>query len=173
MPSVSTKSSAINLAKYYLNKDLWLAFGGSSLVWSNDSLPPYPSENTNNFSDLRGLLYLDIKRLVFRDEQGGIVTQDSRYSYASSTEPIQTLIDLNAFYLYLEATLPTNSVLVGETFRLLGIAEDVSLSVSVNLSKSTFVDSGNVVAYNLNWINTVSSFTVSNSEQKFQFIRRW
>lgn len=173
MPNVATKAGSINLAKHYLNQDLWLAFGGSSLVWTNDSQPPYPSENINNFSDLRGLLYLHIKRIVFKDDLGNIITQDSRYSYANPTLTTQQLLDTNAFYLYLEATLPINSALVGETFRFLGIAENAVLSVSPNLSKGTFVDAADIISYDLAWINTVSSFTVLNSEQTFQFVRRW
>lgn len=174
MPSISTAAESINIAKYYLSKNLWLAFGGSSLVWANNNNPPYPAETIRQFSDLRGLLYLDIKMLVTKDNQGSIITSNGvRYSYINEAQATQQLIDNSAYYLYMEATLPASSSLVGENFRLLGIADNVNIATNPNLSTSTFVDQSDVISYDLNWVETMPEYTVSSSAQVFQFVRRW
>lgn len=175
MVTIATHAHSINLAKEYITKPLWIAFGGSSFAWVDDNNPPYPSLDINKFTDLTGLLYVDIKRLVSKHPSGSIVTKEGRYVYADSSLSTQNLINSDAFYLYLEGTLPIDSPIVNQTFRLLGLAENVRLTnpSSYSLAKGLFIASDEVIDYDLSLVSSVPAFTVNNAEEKFQFIRRF
>lgn len=173
MGSTATYASSINISRLYLQRELWVAFGGSSITWVDNNNPPMPAATINKFSDLRGLLYIDIKRLVTQDIAGSIVTSNNKYLYADSTLDTDNLVVKGAYYLYLEGTLNSNSIIVGESFRLLGVAENVELSINPVKKKGLFIDASDVVTYDLLLVETLSSLTIQNTEQKFQFVRRF
>ena len=69
--------------------------------------------------------------------------------------------------------MSSNSLIVGESFRLLGVAENVVLNTNPIKQRGLFIDSQEVDDYDLLLVSTVSRFMVQNEEQKFQFVRRF
>lgn len=171
MSSVTTYAGAIDFARYHLGKELWLGLAGSNLTWSGD--PPYPSPNINSLLDLRGLLYVDIKRIVKPDPIGSIVTSTGKYSPVDPNEDTQVLVSTNSYYLYLEATILSNSILNGETFRIVSLVANAFFNTSLpTLNKGVFMDVSTITDYDVLWINTVEAFTVTNNLKRLQIVRR-
>jgi len=174
MNIVSTHGFSINLAKSYLNKELWIALGGGSLTWADNTNPPLPSMSINKFTDLIGLLYIDIKRLVSKDPTGSIKTNNGSYTYASNSLSTEQLIERQAYYLYLEATVEPFSNLEGQKVTLIGLAENVVLNNSNNFirKKHLYIPSEAIVDYDLTLVSAVPEMYIT-SQQKFQFVRRF
>lgn len=174
MSTVSTHSFSINIAKSYIDKEIWVALGGGTLTWADNQNPPYPSLSINKFNDLIGLLYIDVKRLVSKDPTGAIKTQDGSYTYADSFLSTEDLINRQAYYLYVEATVQPESSLDGQRITLLGLAENVVFkSGTTNIRKKyLYINAEDVLDYNLSLVSTVPELIIT-SEQKFQFIRRF
>lgn len=172
MSTISTHALSINLAKEYITKDVWIALGGSSITWVDNNNPPTPSLSINNFDDLTGLLYIDIKRLVSKNPTGPIKTEDSNYLYADYSLATVNLIERQAYYLYLEGTAEAGSVLDGQRITLIGIAENVVFSEDVIRKKYSFIPANKILNYDLTLVSAIPELVIS-SERKFQFVRRF
>lgn len=173
MSVVATYASSINIAKHYIGKQLWVALGGSTITWADDNNPPKPSPTINKFSDLRGMLYVDIKRTVIKNIAGSIKTQNNSYIYIDSSLSVDSLISSEGYYLYVEATLPNDSVLEGEAFRLIGLAENLVTSNTDSRNKGLFIPSKDITNYDLVLVDTIPALTITASSHKFQFVRRF
>lgn len=173
MSVVATYTSSVNIAKHYLNKELWIALGGSTITWADDANPPKPSPSINKILDLRGLLYVDIKRLVIKDIAGSIKTQNNSYIYIDNNLSTEYIASREGYYLYTEATLPANSNLVGESFRLIGLAENVITTNTETRRKGLFIEAEDITDYDLTLIDAISLLTITESDYTFQFVRRF
>lgn len=173
MSVISTYASSVNIAKSYINKELWVVLAGSTITWADEANPPKPSPSISKFSDLRGLLYVDIKRLVIKNIAGSIKTQNHSYIYIDNNLSTEYIAKREGYYLYTEATLPYNSNLVGESFRLIGLAENVVTTNTSPRAKGLFIEAELITGYDLILIDAISPLTITESEHKFQFVRRF
>lgn len=162
-------SYGIEIAKEFLSKDLWVGLGGGSIVWV-DLPPPYPSRTFTEIQDLETVVYIDRKRLVRLDPLGEIEAHGTRYSYVNPNQAISTLVTQEAFYLYLEASIPIDSILPTNTFKLISILYDLDLTITPLKEKYYITQATNITDYKLIWIGTIAPLELNTVEKRLQFI---
>jgi hypothetical protein len=161
----------IDLAKSYLEKDLWVGLAGGGITWVDEEATPYPSRTFTTFSDLEALVYIDKKRLVRLNPLGEIEADGVRFSYVNPNQDISNLVTQEAFYLYLEASIPTDSILPTDTYKLISLLYDVEFTTPPIKEKYSIIQSTTVMNYKVMWLGTSLALELNLSERKLQFIR--
>lgn len=167
-------SYTIAKAKEYLLKDLWVGIAGGSVSWASNANPPFPSKSISIIQDLEAVVYVHTKRLVKLDSLGSITVEGIRYSYVNPSQSTESLVAQQGFYLYLEATIPTDSSLATDLYKILSLLEDVNfINPQPNKEKYEIINASQIVSYNPIWIGTVAPLSLNANELKLQFIREF
>lgn len=177
MADTITDLYRVKKAKELLNSNyhLWLGLAGGDLIWPDNSTPPIPSPNILELPDLLGLIYVHNKKIIRPDPAGRLKTIYGSFSYVSNVNNNINLVNQQAVYLYLEAALPLDTILLGSTYRIMALCENVNL-VSPNnslLGKYSYLAPEDISSYDLIWLNTLSAKEITPANNTIHLIKRF
>lgn len=154
---------------------LWLGLAGGDLLWADNATPPIPSPNILELPDLLGLVYVHNKKIIRPDPAGRLKTIYGSFSYVSNIDNNINLVNQQAVYLYLEAALPPDTVLLGSTYRIMALCENVSLVAPFTglLAKHSYLAPSDITSYDLIWLNTLPAKEITPANNIIHLIKRF
>lgn len=177
MADTITDLYRVKKAKELLNSNyhLWLGLAGGDLLWADNTTPPIPSPNILDLPDLLGLIYIHNKKIIRPDPAGRLKTIYGSFSYVSNVTNNINLVNQQAVYLYLEAALPPDTVLLSSTYRIMALCENVNLVTSSAglFSKYSYLAPTDITSYDLIWINTLPAKEITPANNTIHLIKRF
>ena len=130
---VSRAISFVELSNVY--------FGlGKQTPWEGENDPdfsaPLPNVETKQLDELIGMKKVDVKSLVYPDDEGTLIYRDRTWRKVSATEAIK----LGAHWAYIEASIQYDE-LPASAYRQIGVFSRVSLMSGVPESKTLLLPS--------------------------------
>ena len=111
---------------------------GKTSPWEGESEPdfsaPLPSVEARTLDELIGMKRVDVKSLVYPDEDGTVVYRDQTWRKVSADEAIK----LGAHWVYIEASIMYDE-LPATAYRQIGVFSRVKLKSGVSSSKSVLL----------------------------------
>jgi len=174
MRSTATYLSRARLAKFYVERQFWLAVGKTS-AWPIENTPPLPSPASLKMPEIYGFWYVHKAVLASKLVTGELVTSTGNYKEFTSSHILPDLAKAKAFYVYQEALIRPADLATSLSYRAVAIVSDLTISTSFpSLLPGAFIPSSSVTSYSLEWVATTPPIArASNTNHTIQVVREF